>query len=73
MTTLEKFRTSAEANLCASFLQSSGINATVFEDSALGDAIGAFKNSIRLVVPDDQLEEAKLILAEYQKGDDVEG
>ena len=73
MTTLEKFLTSAEANLCAAFLQNSGIDATVFEDSALGDAIGAFKNSVRLVVPDEQLEEAKTVLAKYQKGDDVEG
>ena len=73
MKTLERFLTSAEANLCASFLQNSGINATVFEDSTFGDGIGAFKNAIGVVVSDEQSEEAKRILGEYQKGDDVEG
>lgn len=73
MTTLERFLTSVDANLCVTYLRNEGIDATVFEDSALGDAIGAFKNSIRVVVPDDQLEQAKQVLATYEKGDDVEG
>ncbi|MFT4550175.1 MAG: hypothetical protein ACI9UA_005167 [Pseudoalteromonas tetraodonis] len=73
MKTLERFLTSAEANLCAAFLQNAGIDATVFEDSSLGDSIGAFKNSIRLVVPDEQFDEGKRVLGEYQKGDDVRG
>lgn len=73
MQTLEKFLHSSDANLCAAYLQNAGIDATVFEDSSFGDGIGAFKNAIRLVVPDEQFEEAKKVLAEYQKGDDVEG
>ena len=73
MKVLEKFLHSSEANLCAAYLQNAGIDATVFEDSSFGDGIGAFKNAIRLVVSDEQYEEAKKILEEYQKGDDVEG
>ena len=73
MKTIERFLTSAEANLCASFLQNAGIDATVFEDSSLGDSIGAFKNAIRVVVPDDQFEKAEEVLKTYEKGDDVEG
>ena len=73
MKTLERFLHSADANLCAAFLQNQGIDATVFEDSALGDTIGALKNAIRIVVPDEQLERAKEILTEYHRGEDVEG
>ena len=73
MKTLEKFLHSTDANLCAAYLQNAGIDATVFDDSSFGDGIGAFKNAIRLVVSDEQYEEAKKIYEEYQKGDDVEG
>ena len=73
MKTLERFLTSAEANLCAAYLQNADIEATVFEDSSLGDSIGAFKNAIRVVVPEAQYEEAKKVLETYQKGEDVEG
>ena len=73
MKTLEKFLHSSDANLVAAYLQNAGIDATVFEDSSFGDGIGAFKNAIRLVVSDEQYEEAKKIYEEYQKGDDVEG
>lgn len=73
MTTLKKFLNSAEANLCASFLQNAGIEATVFEDSAYGQALDAIGSSVRIVVPEEQLEEARTVLEEYQRGDDVEG
>ena len=74
MTVLERFLNSMDANLCASFLQNQGIDAEVFDDSAIGgDGLGAIKSSVRLVVPDEQVERARIALAEYQKGDDVEG
>ena len=73
MTTLKKFLNSADANLCAAFLQNAGIEATVFDDSAYGGALGAIRNSVRVVVPDEQVEQAKAVLAEYQLGEDVEG
>lgn len=73
MTILERFLHSVDANLCAAFLQNEGIDASVFEDSALGDGLGAIKSSVRVVVPDEQLEEARAALKNYQKGDDVEG
>ena len=73
MTTLKCFLNSAEANLCATFLQSAGIDATVFEDSAYGHALDAIKSSVRIVVPDEQVEEARSVLEDYQLGGDVEG
>ncbi|MGI9240912.1 MAG: putative signal transducing protein [Verrucomicrobiales bacterium] len=73
MTTLKNFLNSAEANLCAAFLKNAGIDATVFEDSAYGQALDAIRSSVRIVVPDEQLEEARTVLEEYQRGEDVEG
>jgi hypothetical protein len=73
MTTLKKFLNIDEANLCASFLQNAGIDASVFEDTAFGGGIDAIEGTNRIVVPEEQLDEAKELLKEYQKGDDVEG
>jgi hypothetical protein len=73
MTTIKKFLNADEANLCAAFLQNAGIDATVFEDSAYGNLLNAIANTVRLVVPDEQLDEAKTVLEDYQRGDDVEG
>ena len=74
MTILERFLNSAEASLYASFLQNEGIDAEVFEDTAFGESgLGAIKNSIRVVVPDEQVDQALEALKNYQRGDDVEG
>jgi hypothetical protein len=73
MTILKRFLNSMDANLCASFLQNEGIDAEVFDDSAYGGALGAIKNSVRIVVPDEQLEQAREALKGYELGDDVEG
>jgi len=74
MTIIERFLNSMDANLCASFLQNEGIDATVFDDSAIGgDGLGAIKNTVRVVVPDEQLEKAREAMKNYQLGDDVEG
>ena len=54
-------------------LQNEGIDAEVFDDSAYGGALGAIKNSVRIVVPDEQLEQAREALKGYELGDDVEG
>lgn len=73
MTILKRFLNSMDANLCASFLQNEGIDAEVFDDSAYGGALGAIKNSVRVVVPDEQLEQAREALKGYELGEDVEG
>jgi hypothetical protein len=73
MKTLKEFFRSSEASLCASFLQNAGIEATVFEDSAFGDALDSTKSAVRIVVPDEQFAEAEEVLKDYQLGDDVEG
>jgi hypothetical protein len=72
MTTLEQFLNVDDANLCASFLQNEGIDATVFEDSAYAGGLGAISSSIRVVVPNEQLEEARKVLETYKRGDDVD-
>ena len=73
MITLKEFLNIDEANICASFLQNAGIEASVFEDTSFGGGIDAIKGTNRIVVPEEQLEEAKKVLEEYHRGDDVEG
>jgi hypothetical protein len=73
MTTLKKFLNVDEANLCAAFLHNAGIDASVFEDTAFGGGVDAIEGTNRIVVPDEQLEEAKSVLTDYLRGDDVEG
>ena len=74
MTIVERFLNSVDANLCASFLQNEGIDASVFDDSAIGgDGLSAIKSSVRVVVPDEQLEQAREAMKDYQRGEDVEG
>jgi hypothetical protein len=63
MTILQKYSKSEDAALDASWLMSEGIDATVIEDSGYGgNAFGFIEGSIRIEVPEEQLEQAQELL-----------
>ncbi len=62
MTIVQTFTKSEDAHLAASLLASEGLDPSVFDDSAYGNALGASANAIRIEVPNSQAEEAKRIL-----------
>lgn len=64
MKILRSFAKSENAHLLATLLRDNGIDAYVIDDSAYGgNILGAIKNSIRIEVPEDQLDRALEVLA----------
>ena len=62
---IARFGSPLGAELARAFLESYGLNAVVFDANSYGNSEGAMI-TVRLMVLDDELEEAREILREYQ-------
>lgn len=74
MVRLKSFSKVENAHTTAAFLRSLDIEATVIDESSFGgNALGATPNSIRIEVPDEQLEDALKALEEMDRTPIEEG
>tara|TARA_R110002096_G_scaffold4501_2_gene21040 strand:+ start:1762 stop:1977 length:216 start_codon:yes stop_codon:yes gene_type:complete len=63
MVILKTFSTAEQAHVIRTVLSNEGIDATVIDDNAFGgNALGAIQSSIRIEVPENQLDQAQEIL-----------
>ena len=65
LTELARFATPLQAELARMFVESYGIDAVVFDANSHGNSEGAIIG-VRLMVPEDQAEEAREAMAEYR-------
>jgi hypothetical protein len=62
---LARFYTPLQADLARLFVESYGINAVVFDGNSFGNSDGAII-SVRLMVSEEQLEDAREALRDYR-------